>query len=169
MRLLTQILFFSFMSLISLPSIAGLYTPDRIMRQVHERGINSVVAELSEEREMDKIIHHISTGDSQWLRVAFKLSPNIHPIFSEKTISALSFALINNPVEVLSLAENHRTLASANICTIPSTIHNLQQQKSFFGQVMNSLNAARKANTGKSKNGIDMCMWEFEKNHSVYF
>ncbi|MBI6549219.1 hypothetical protein [Xenorhabdus lircayensis] len=170
MRLFTQILFFSFLSLISLPSVARLSTPDEIMQQVQERGVNAVVAELGEEHERNKIAHKISTGDSQWLQIAFKLSPNIHTKFSKKTVDALSLALINNPVEVLALAKTHRTLSSTDICNnMPSTIKGSAQQKSFIKKVVGSLNAAEKSNFGKNRDSIQMCLWEFEKVYSNYF
>ncbi|MDC9589209.1 MULTISPECIES: hypothetical protein [Xenorhabdus] len=169
MRLLTQILFFSCMSLTSLPSIAKFSTPAKIMQQLQERGVNSVVAEINEKYEQDNMLHSISTGDTQWLQIAFKLNPNAHPKFPQKIINALSVALTENPVEVLALAKAHRTLSFTDICTIPNTLNKLDKKKEFAKKMMNSLNAAEKSNTGENRDNIEICMWEFEKARNAYF
>ncbi|WP_338804378.1 hypothetical protein WDV76_02485 [Xenorhabdus griffiniae] len=163
MRLLSQILFFSFISLASLPSLAKFSTPAEIMQQVQERGINSVVAEINAEYKQDKIIQNIATGDKQWLQVAFKLYPNIHPEFSRQIINALSVALIENPAEVLSLTKTHRTLSFIDICNMPSTIKGLNQQKLFIKRIINSLKATEQSNKGKDQYNIEACIWEFER------
>ncbi|MBD1226796.1 hypothetical protein [Xenorhabdus griffiniae] len=163
MRLLSQILFFSFISLASLPSLAKFSTPAEIMKQVQERGINSVVAEINAEYKQDKIIQNIATGDKQWLQVAFKLYPNIHPEFSRQIINALSVALIENPEEVLSLIKTHRTLSFIDICNMPSTIKGRSQQKLFIKRIINSLRAAEQSNKGKDQYNIEACIWEFER------
>ncbi|MDC9594528.1 hypothetical protein [Xenorhabdus sp. IM139775] len=168
MRLPIQILSFFFISLISLPSLARFSTPEKIFQQVQERGVNSVVAEINAEYEQDQIIHHISTGDKQWLQVAFKLAPNIHPAFSQKIINALSMALIENPVEVLALAKTHRSLSFTDICNMPPTITGLNQQRAFAKKMIGSLKAAEKANKGKDRNNIESCIWAFEQAHSTY-
>ncbi|PHM39768.1 hypothetical protein Xmau_02366 [Xenorhabdus mauleonii] len=168
MRLLLQTLFFSLISLASVPSIAKLSTPDEIMQQVQERGVNSVVAELGEEYERNSIAHNISTGDNQWLQIAFKLYPNIHPKFSKQIRESLSIALINNPNYVLMLTTKHRNLSIMDICDIPSTINGSRQQKSFIRKVINSLKAAEKSSTRTNRDNIEMCLWEFEKMASSY-
>ncbi|WP_228005827.1 hypothetical protein [Xenorhabdus sp. BG5] len=133
------------------------------MQQVQERGVNSVVAEINAEYKKDKIIQNIATGDKQWLQVAFKLSPNIHPEFSRQIINALSVALIENPVEVLSLTKAHRTLSFTDICNMPPTIKGLSQQRSFAKKIINSLRAAEQSNRGKNQYNIEACIWEFER------
>ncbi|CAM3722631.1 hypothetical protein [Xenorhabdus thuongxuanensis] len=163
MRLFTQILCFSFISLASFPSLARFSTPAKIMQQVQERGVNSVVAEINAEHKQDKIIQNIATGDKQWLQVAFKLSPNIHPEFSQQITNALSVALTENPVEVLSLTKSHRTLSFTDICNIPPTIRGLSQQRAFAKKMIDSLRAAEKSNRGKNQYNIEACIWEFEK------
>ncbi|MDC9615041.1 hypothetical protein PSI19_14455 [Xenorhabdus khoisanae] len=169
MRLFTQVLFFSFISLISLPSVARFATPEKIMQQVQERGVNAVVAELSEEREWSNITHNISTGDSQWVQIAFKLSQNIHPNASKQIIDALSLALVNNPVEVLELTNKHRAFSFADICNIPPTITGKSQKRAFFNSAMDSLKAADQSKQGKNRDDIETCRWEIEKAASVYF
>ncbi|WP_338884249.1 hypothetical protein [Xenorhabdus sp. TH1] len=164
MRLLTQILCFSFISLASSPSLARFSAPAGIMQQVQERGINSVVAEINAENKQDKIIQNITTGDKQWLQVAFKLSPNIHPEFSRQIINALSVALIENPVEVLSLTNAHRTLSFTNICNMPPTIRGSSQQRSFVKKMIDSLRAAEKSSRGENQYNIENCIWQFEKS-----
>ncbi|MBD2783913.1 hypothetical protein ID858_08420 [Xenorhabdus sp. DI] len=168
MRLPIQILFFSFISLISLPSLAKFSTPARIIQQVQERGVNSVVAEINAEYEQDKILHHISTGDKQWLQIAFKLSPNIHPAFSQKIINALSIALVENPVEVLALTKTHRSLSFSDICNMPPTITGLGQQRAFAKKMIDSLKLAEKTNKGEDRYNIESCIWAFERAHSTY-
>ncbi|PHM46990.1 hypothetical protein [Xenorhabdus miraniensis] len=169
MRLFTQVLFFSFMCLISLPSVARFATPEKIMQQVQERGVNAVVAELSEEREWSNITHNISTGDSQWVQLAFKLSQNIHPTVSKQITNAISLALVNNPAEVLELTNKHRVLSFADICNIPPTIIGTSKKRAFFKDVMDSLKEANKSNFGKNRDNIETCRWEIEKAASIYF
>ncbi|OKP03430.1 hypothetical protein [Xenorhabdus eapokensis] len=166
MRLLTQILCFSFISLASLPSLARFSTPAEIMQQVRERGVNSVVAEINAEHNGEKIIQNIATGDKQWLQVAFKLSPNIHPEFSRQITYALSVALTENPVEVLSLIKSHRTLSFTDICNIPPTIRGPSQQKAFAKKMIDRLRAAEKSNQGANQYNIEACIWQFEKTLS---
>ncbi|MDX7988572.1 hypothetical protein FE392_14730 [Xenorhabdus sp. 12] len=168
MRLLLQILFFTLTGLASLPSIAKLSTPEEIMQQLQERGTNSVVAELGEEHERNVIAHNISTGDNQWLQIASKLYPNIHPKFSKQIRESLSIALINNPKDVLTLTAKNRALSIMDVCTIPSTINGATQQRSFIQKVINSLQTAEKSNTGTNKGNIEMCLWGFEKIASYY-
>ncbi|CDM87942.1 hypothetical protein [Xenorhabdus bovienii] len=163
MHLLTQILLFSFISLMSSPSIAHLSTQAEILQQVRERGVNAVVAELGEIRKRDEVAHNITTGERQWLEVAFTLFPNIHSEFSKQILRSLSFALINNPVEVLSLSKEHNYFSSDQICNIPSTLKGLDARTQFIKKVSNRLNAARKANSGKNKENIENCLWELEQ------
>ncbi|OTA19305.1 hypothetical protein Xbed_02523 [Xenorhabdus beddingii] len=169
MRLPTQILFLSLISLISFPSAAGLSTPEEIMQQLQERGVNSVVAELGERRDWSRIIHNISTGDSQWLKVAFKLSPNLHPEFTKQTINALSLALVNNPTEVLALTSKHRTISFMDICHIPTTITGLAQKQTFAKNALRSLKTVEKSDLRKNWDNIENCLWELEKSSSTYF
>ncbi|MCP9268098.1 hypothetical protein M5U04_08290 [Xenorhabdus sp. XENO-1] len=164
MRLLTQILLFSFISLMSSPSIAHLSTQAEILQQVRERGVNAVVAELGESRKRDEIAYNITTGESQWLRVAFTLSPNMHSEFSKQLLRSLSFALINNPVEVLSLSKKYNSFSSDQICDIPPTLKGLDERTSFIEKLSNSLNAARKSNSGKNKENIENCLWRLVQN-----
>ncbi|WP_348986416.1 hypothetical protein [Xenorhabdus sp. SGI240] len=166
MRLLSQILFFSFISSASLPSVARFSTPAEIMQQVQERGVNSVVAEINAEYKQDKIIQNIATGDKQWLQVAFKLYPNIHPEFSQQIINALSVALIENPVEILSLTKVQSTPSFTDICNMPPTIRGLSQQKSFAKKMIDSLRATEKSNRGENQYNIEICLWQFEKSLS---
>ncbi|WP_244208645.1 hypothetical protein [Xenorhabdus ehlersii] len=126
------------------------------------------MAEINAEHNQDKIIQNIATGDKQWLQVAFKLSPNIHPEFSRKITNALSIALIENPVEVLSLTKSHRTLSFTDVCNIPPTIRGLSQQRAFAKKIIDNLRAAEKSNRGENRYNIETCIWQFEKMHSTY-
>ncbi|WP_244185994.1 hypothetical protein [Xenorhabdus ishibashii] len=143
--------------------MARFSTPAEIMQQVQERGVNSVVAEINAEHEQDKIIQNIATGDKQWLQVAFKLSPNIHQNFSRQITQALSVALTENPVEVLSLIQSHRSLSFTDICDTPPTIRGLSQQKAFTKKMIDSLRVVEKSNRGENQYSIEACIWEFEK------
>ncbi|SFU39883.1 hypothetical protein SAMN05421784_10584 [Xenorhabdus koppenhoeferi] len=169
MSLFTQILFLSCIFSISVPSIAGLSTSAEIMQQVQKRGVNSVVAELGESYESEKIVDSIAAGDSEWLQVAFILFPNIHPKFSKQILESLSSALINNPDEVLSLIEKYRTPAFSDICNIPPSIVSSAQQKSFINKMVSSLNKIKNSNSGKNRDSIEMCLWELERNYGDYF
>ncbi|MBD2810100.1 hypothetical protein ID853_04195 [Xenorhabdus sp. Vera] len=169
MRLFTQTLFLSCIFWISVPSIAGLSTSAEIMQQVQERGVNSVVAELGESYESEKIVDSIAAGDSEWLQVAFILFPNIHPKFSKQILESLSSALINNTVEVLSLTEKHRTLVFSDICNIPPSIVSPAQQKSFINNMVSSLNKVKNSGSGKNRDNIEMCLWELERIYGGYF
>ncbi|WP_374052426.1 hypothetical protein [Xenorhabdus taiwanensis] len=126
------------------------------------------MAEINAENKQDKIIQNIATGDKQWLQVAFKLSPNIHPEFSRQITDALSVALTKNPVEVLSLAKSHRTLSFTDICNMPPTIRGLSQQRAFAKKMIESLRAAEKSSRGVNQYDIETCIWQFEKVHSTY-
>ncbi|WP_244175454.1 hypothetical protein [Xenorhabdus vietnamensis] len=148
--------------------MAKFTTPAEIMLQLQERGVNSVVAEINEQYKQDNIIHSISTGDKQWLNIAFELIPSTHSRFSKEIINALSIALTKNPVEVLTLAETHSTLSLNDICSIPQSIKALRQKKEFAKKMMGSLSAAEKSNTGKNRDNIENCMWEFGKARNVY-
>ncbi|AOM42168.1 hypothetical protein [Xenorhabdus hominickii] len=160
---------FSFIFLVSSPSIAGLSTPAKIMQQLYERGVNSVVAQLGEEGKENEITHNITTGDSQWLKVAFALSSNMNPKFSQQVSSALSLALINNPVEVLALAKSNRTFSPSEICNIPATISSSDGHKKFIKKVSDSLNAARKSNIGSNKENVEVCLLQLDAADSLYF
>ncbi|WP_245737294.1 hypothetical protein [Xenorhabdus japonica] len=138
------------------------------MQQLQERGVNSVVAEINEKYEQDNILHSISTGDTQWLQIAFKLIPNAHSKFPQQITNSLSVALTENPVEVLALAKAHHAFSLTDICTIPQTFNGLDKKKIFSKKMMNSLNAAKKSNTGKNRDNIEICMWEFEKARNTY-
>ncbi|MBD2802879.1 hypothetical protein ID854_21125 [Xenorhabdus sp. M] len=169
MLLRTVVFTLSSMLFMSFPSLAKLATPDKIIHQVHERGANAIIIELSMERKFDGVIRHISSGDKQWLNVAFELFPNYYSKLSQQILNALSFALIENPIEVLALAKKHRTLSYSDICNIPPTMHTFKQQKSFFDKVMNKMNKIRKGQFEKSRTDIEMCLWEFERKYTVYF
>ncbi|CDG22922.1 conserved exported protein of unknown function [Xenorhabdus poinarii G6] len=168
MRLLTRILFFFYLILISQPSIAKFSTPIEINQQLQERGVNSVVAEINEKYEQDDIIHHISTGDPQWLQIAFDLLPNIHTEFSKKIVEALSVALTENPVAVLALVKAHRILSITDICHLPPTLQGRSQKEALFRKMMNSLNAAEKSSSEKNRENIEICRWELEKVSDLY-
>ncbi|MEQ1966900.1 hypothetical protein ABLA30_07675 [Xenorhabdus nematophila] len=169
MRLLTQILFFACIFSLSPPSIAGLSTATEIMQQVQERGVNSVVAELGADHEQKKVTDNIASGNSEWLQLAFKLLPNIHSKFSKQTLESLTLALLNNPVEVLSLTKKHHTLAFSDICNIPSTITAITQQKLFLNSVISRLDLEKELNFGNTRENIETCRWEFEKIQNHYF
>ncbi|MDR0218387.1 MAG: hypothetical protein LBI71_05800 [Enterobacteriaceae bacterium] len=167
MRLLTKTSLLSFILLISSPTITAAPAPEKpllqakdIIQQVKERGVNPVVAELGEQGERDKIAYRITTGDPEWINVAFKLLPSMKNDFTQQILNSLSFALINNPVKVLELAKKHNLLSSNDICTIPSTLVNTKEKQQYIRKVAASLKAAEKSAGRQDKQNIEICQQE---------
>ncbi|PHM36102.1 hypothetical protein [Xenorhabdus innexi] len=168
MRLLTKISLLSFLFLISSPSVADLSTPKEIIQQVKERGVNSVVAEIGERKKREEIADFITTGDSEWLEVAFQLTPSIHHDFSSQILNSLSFALINNPVEVLAMANKYQLSSAHNICNIPSTLTGINNKEKFVRDVSTSLKTAKKVANRKDEENIEWCQLELNKSYTTY-
>ncbi|WP_047684205.1 MULTISPECIES: hypothetical protein [Xenorhabdus] len=168
MRLLTKIPLLSFILLISSPSVAGLSAPTEIRQQVKERGVNSIVAEIGEQGKRNEIAHYITTGNPEWVKIAFELTPNIHQDFSKQIFNSLSFALINNPVEVLTLANKRKPSLSSDICNIPPTLTGLENKEQFVRNVAKSLNAAKKSASRKDRENIEICQWELNQSYTEY-
>ncbi|WP_228858040.1 hypothetical protein ACP179_09080 [Xenorhabdus stockiae] len=168
MRLLTKISLLSFIFLISSPSFAGLSTPKEIIQQVKERGVNSVVAEIGERRKREEIADFITTGETEWLEVAFQLVPNIHHDFSNQIFNSLSFALINNPIEVLAMADKYQPSSTNNICNIPSTLIGTKSKEKFVRDVAVSLKKAKTSASRKDEENIELCQFALNKSYATF-
>ncbi|PHM36101.1 hypothetical protein [Xenorhabdus innexi] len=169
MRLLTKISLFSFILLMSFPSVAGLSTPKEIIQQIKERGASSVVAEIGEKNEANEIAKFITSGDPDWLKVAFQLTPNIHRDFSNQLLNSLSLALITNPVEVLAQAKKHRPDLTNNICHPSLTSIQERKKPKFIQEIVASLKAAEKSAKRKDKENIESCILKFNQTYPGYF
>ncbi|WP_387465500.1 hypothetical protein [Photorhabdus sp. RM323S] len=141
-------------------------TPDNINKEIINRGINSVVAELGETGARQEITHKITTGDRDWIKLAFKLTQSIHLDFSKEIRYALSMALINNPVDVLTTADKENNISLADICTIPPELETRENKIKFVNKVRKSLGSITDY---EAKNRAEECFWELEKAYNVEF
>ncbi|MBS9425899.1 hypothetical protein [Photorhabdus caribbeanensis] len=139
-------------------------TPENITKEIINRGTNSVVAELGEMGARQEIIHNITTGDSQWIKLAFKLTQSMHLDFAKEMRYALSLALINNPVEVLANADKENNISLADICTIPPELGSKDNKIEFVDKVKKSLGAITNR---KAKDRAEDCFWELEKAYNT--
>uniref|UniRef100_UPI0036D84D24 hypothetical protein n=1 Tax=Photorhabdus sp. RM322S TaxID=3342825 RepID=UPI0036D84D24 len=141
-------------------------TPDNINKEIINRGINSVVAELGETGARQEITHKITTGDRDWIKLAFKLTQTIHLDFSKEMRYALSMALINNPVDVLATADKENNILLADICTIPPELETRENKIEFVNKVRKSLGSITDY---EAKDRVEECFWELEKAYNVEF
>ncbi|WP_445375633.1 hypothetical protein ACSLVK_09005 [Photorhabdus tasmaniensis] len=141
-------------------------TPDNINKEIINRGINSVVAELGETGARQEITHKITTGDRDWIKLAFKLTQSIHLDFSKEIRYALSMALINNPVDVLITADKENNISLDDICTIPPELETRENKIEFVNKVKKSLGSITNQ---EAKNRAEECFWELEKAYNVEF
>ncbi|WP_426578023.1 hypothetical protein ACP179_09075 [Xenorhabdus stockiae] len=169
MRLLTKTSLFSFVLLISFPSIAGLSTPKEIIQQITERGVNSTVAEIGERNKRNEIAKLIATGDPEWLEVAFRLTPNTHREFSNQIFDSLALALLNNPVEVLAQANKYRPNLTNNICDLSLTVIAEKNKHKLIKGIVASLKSAEKSAKRKDKENIERCILKLNQVYPRYF
>ncbi|TDB51695.1 hypothetical protein [Photorhabdus khanii] len=170
MKLIKALIFLSLTLLTSttLPTLAlsQNVTPDNINKEIINRGINSVVAELGETGARQEITHKITTGDRDWIKLAFKLTQTIHLDFSKEIRYALSMALINNPVDVLTAADKENNISLSDICTIPPELETRENKIEFINKVRKSLGAITDY---KVKDKVEECFWELEKAYDMEF
>ncbi|WP_118985571.1 hypothetical protein [Photorhabdus sp. CRCIA-P01] len=168
MRLIKTLILLSPMLFISHTALAlsRPLTPENITKEIVNRGTNSVVAELGEMGAKQEITHKISTGDSNWIKLAFKLTQSMHLDFAKGMRYALSLALINNPVEVLANADKENNISLADICTIPPELGTRENKIEFVDKVKKSLGAITDY---KVKDRIEDCLWELEKAYNTEF
>ncbi|MCA6221364.1 hypothetical protein [Photorhabdus antumapuensis] len=160
--LLSPMLFISHTAL----ALSRPLTPENITKEIVNRGTNSVVAELGEMGAKQEITHKITTGDSNWIKLAFKLMQSMHLDFAKEMRYALSLALINNPVEVLANADKENNISLADICTIPPELGTRENKIEFVDKVKKSLGAITDY---KVKDRIEDCLWELEKAYNTEF
>ncbi|MBS9435120.1 hypothetical protein [Photorhabdus hainanensis] len=141
-------------------------TPEDITKEIINRGTNSVVAELGEMGARQEIVHEISTGDRNWIKLAFKLTQSMHQNFAKEIRYALSLALINNPVEVLTNADKENNLSLADICTIPQELGTKENKIAFVDKVKKSLGTITDR---EAKDRSEDCFWELEKAYNTEF
>ncbi|KAA1186058.1 hypothetical protein [Photorhabdus heterorhabditis] len=168
MRLIKALILLSPTLFTSLPTLAlsPTFTANDIAREITNRGINSVVAELGEMGVRQEITHKITTGDSNWVKLAFKLTQSMHLDFSREIRYALSIALINNPVDVLAAADKEKNISLADICTIPPELETKEHKIEFVDKVSKSLKSVTEY---EAKNRAKECFWELEKAYNVEF
>ncbi|NHB92758.1 hypothetical protein [Photorhabdus cinerea] len=168
MRIIKSLILLSPILFTSLPTFAlsRPFTANDIAREITNRGINSVVAELGEIGVRQEITHKITTGDSNWVKLAFKLTQSMHLDFSREIRYALSIALINNPVDVLAAADKEKNISLADICTIPPELETKENKIEFVDKVRKSLESAKES---EAKGRIEECYWELEKAYNVEF
>ncbi|KOY61063.1 hypothetical protein AM629_15945 [Photorhabdus heterorhabditis] len=152
----------------SLPTLAlsPTFTANDIAREITNRGVNSVVAELGETGVRQEITHKITTGDSNWVKLAFKLTQSMHLDFSKEILYALSIALINNPVDVLAAADKEKNISLADICTIPPELETRENKIKFVDKVRKSLESITDY---EIKGRVEECFWELNKAYNVEF
>ncbi|WP_323840077.1 hypothetical protein [Photorhabdus africana] len=168
MKLIKILTLLSPMLFISHTALALSYplTSENINKEIMNRGTNSVVAELGEIGAKQKITHNISTGDSKWIKLAFKLTQSMHLDFAKEVRYALSLALINNPAEVLANVDKENNISLADICTIPPELATRENKIEFVDKVKKSLSAITDF---KAKNRAEDCFWELEKAYNTEF
>ncbi|ETS32925.1 hypothetical protein BB987_06855 [Photorhabdus temperata] len=170
MKIIKALIFLSLTLLTgtTLPTLAlsQNVTPDNINKEIINRGINSVVAELGETGARQEITHKITTGDRDWIKLAFKLTQTIHLDFSKEMQYALSMALINNPVDVLATADKENNISLSDICTIPPELETRENKIEFVNKVRKSLGSITDYEV---KNRVEECFWELEKAYNVEF
>lgn len=92
--------------------------PEAIIQKVSEKGSSKIVSELlTSENKWNYVIDKISTGESNWLKVAVTLRPGTDAGATEMIFGALGNALKFNPKEVLNLVSEKFTLK--HICSWP--------------------------------------------------
>lgn len=160
--LLSSMLFISQAAL----ALSQPLTPEDITKEIINRGTNSVVAELGEMGVRQEIVHKISTGDRNWIKLAFKLTQSMHQDFAKEMRYALSLALINNPVEVLANADKENNLSLADICAIPPELGTKENKIEFVDKVKKSLDAITDREV---KDRAKDCFWELEKAYNTEF
>ncbi|CAQ85737.1 MULTISPECIES: hypothetical protein [Photorhabdus] len=166
MRLIKSLLLLS-PTLFTSPSTLALsstLTANDIAREITNRGVNSVVAELGETGARQEITHKITTGDSNWVKLAFKLTQSIHLDFSKEIRYALSIALINNPVDVLTAADKEKNISLTDICTIPPELETRENKIEFVDKVRKSLESITDYEV---KDRAEECFWELEKAYNM--
>ncbi|OCA54597.1 hypothetical protein [Photorhabdus namnaonensis] len=168
MKLMKSLILFSSMLLINQTAFAlsQPLTPEDITKEIINRGTNSVAAELGEMGVRQEIVHKISTGDHNWIKLAFKLTQSTHQDFAKEIRYALSLALINNPVEVLANADKENNLSLADICTIPPELGTRENKIEFVDKVKKSLGAITDR---EAKDKSEDCFWELEKAYNTEF
>ncbi|MCC8459014.1 hypothetical protein [Photorhabdus aegyptia] len=168
MKLIKTLILLSPMLFISQTALAlsQPLTPEDITKEIINRGTNSVVAELGEIGVRQEIVHKISTGDHNWIKLAFKLTQSMHLDFAKEIRYALSLALINNPVEVLANADKENNLSLTDICTIPPELGTRENKIEFVDKVKKSLGAITNR---EAKDRAEDCFWELEKAYNTEF
>ncbi|MCK3668684.1 hypothetical protein [Photorhabdus noenieputensis] len=162
LTLLSPMLFISHTAL----ALSQPLTPEDITKEIINRGTNSVVAELGEMGARQEIAHNITTGDSKWIKLAFKLTQSMHLDFAKEIRYALSLALINNPVEVLANADKAHNISLTDICTIPAELGTKKNKIEFVDKVKKSLGAIT---DNEAKDRAEYCFWELEKAYNTEF
>ncbi|OWO81269.1 hypothetical protein B5C26_13815 [Photorhabdus luminescens] len=160
--LLSPMLFISHTAL----ALSQPLTPQNITKEIINRGTNSVAAELGEMGARQEITHNITTGDSNWIKLAFKLTQSTHLGFAKEIRYALSLALINNPVEVLANADKGNNISLADICTIPPELGTRENKIAFIDKVKKSLDAITDS---EAKKRVEDCFWALEKAYNTEF
>ncbi|OCQ52374.1 hypothetical protein Ppb6_02448 [Photorhabdus australis subsp. thailandensis] len=168
MRILEALLLLSSTLFTSLPALAlsPTITANDIAREIRNRGVNSVVAELGETGARQEIIHKITTGDSNWVKLAFKLTQSMHIDFSKEIHYSLSIALINNPVDVLTTADKEKNISLADLCTIPPELETRENKIEFVDKVRKSL---KSITDYEIKGRAEECFWELDKAYNLEF
>lgn len=100
-------------------ALAASPTASALLNDIHQQGARVVVAHLSAGNgdQWTELLKQISTGQSEWLKVASMLRSGTDAATGEDLTDALAHALRTNPEGVLSLTGNNVPLFS--VCNVP--------------------------------------------------